>query len=145
MNFGNKLLVVFGLFATLMGYMVYRCMGVRTELVSKEYYKDEIAYQHIIDGENNANALAAPPKWERSGNGYVLNMPASQHGKAVEGTIVFYCPASKTADRVFTLAPDADGKQTIPLATLSKGTYTVKLDWKNSEVLYHTESSFSNL
>lgn len=145
MNFGNKLLVAFGLFATLMGYMVYRCMGTNTELVSKEYYKDEIAYQHIIDGENSANTLAAQPRWERSGNGYVLTMPASLNGKTVKGTIRFYCPASKNADRVFPLAPDKEGKQTIPVTALSRGTYTVKLDWNAGEGYYHTENAFSNL
>jgi hypothetical protein len=57
MNWGNKLVVVFIAFALFMGYMVYRALSTKYDLVSKDYYKDELRYQERIDGVKNAVAL----------------------------------------------------------------------------------------
>ncbi|OYZ47929.1 MAG: hypothetical protein B7Y19_07425, partial [Sphingobacteriales bacterium 24-40-4] len=57
MNWGNKLVVVFVAFALFMGYMVYRALSTKYDLVSKDYYKDELRYQERIDGVKNAVAL----------------------------------------------------------------------------------------
>ncbi len=40
-----------------MSYMIYRCMNVPVNLVSKAYYKDEIAYQEVIDAKKNTLEL----------------------------------------------------------------------------------------
>ena len=57
MTWGTKLLLVFTAFALLMSTLVYMCMKQKFELVSKDYYKDELRYQDKIDGMNNANKI----------------------------------------------------------------------------------------
>ena len=42
MTWGNKLLLVFAAFALLIGTLVYKCMQQNFELVSKDYYNDEL-------------------------------------------------------------------------------------------------------
>ena len=139
MNFGNKLLLVFAVFAGLMSYMVYRCFSVPVDLVSNEYYKDEIAYQEVIDGTKNANALHAKATVKESATDVVIQLPEEMKNHSVKGTVLFYCPSNMENDRHLTLSTDADGKQTIELKKFSKGNYTVKIDWQDASTHFYTE------
>ena len=75
MNFGNKLLLVFAAFAGLLSYMAYRCFAVPIDLVSTEYYKDEISYQDVIDGTKNANALSGKTVVATNGKDVSVQLP----------------------------------------------------------------------
>ena len=54
MNWGNKLILVFIVFAVMMSVLVYKSVNTKYDLVSKDYYKDELRYQDKIDGMHNA-------------------------------------------------------------------------------------------
>ncbi len=139
MNWGNKLLVVFALFASMMSYMVYRCFSVPVDLVSNEYYKDEIAYQQVIDGTKNANALSSKATVIETQSAIVVQLPQEMSNKIIKGKILFYCPSNLSNDRKIDLTTDTNGKQDIDLQKIVKGNYTVKIDWTDNSKLYHSE------
>ena len=58
MNWGYKLMFVFIVFAGLMGTLVYKSMNTKYELVTKDYYKDELKYQDRIDAKNESSKLS---------------------------------------------------------------------------------------
>jgi len=139
MNWGNKLLIVFALFAGMMSYMVYRCFNVPVDLVSNEYYKDEIAYQQVIDGTKNANALSTKISIQESHSAISIQLPQEMRSKLIKGKILFYCPSNLDNDKKVELSTDLNGKQDIDLKSITKGNYTVKIDWTDNNKLYHTE------
>lgn len=139
MNFGNKLLLVFAAFAAMMIYMVYRCVAIPVDLVSKEYYKDEIAYQQVIDGTNNANALSAAVKLVHLDGAIKIQFPNEMKHQDIKGTVYFYCAANDHKDKHFPLSPNQDGEQQIITSQLKKGNYTVKIDWLNKGNHYYNE------
>ena len=139
MNWGNKLLIVFALFAGMMSYMVYRCFNVPVDLVSNEYYKDEIAYQQVIDGTKNANALSTKISIQESQSSISIQLPQEMRSKLIKGKILFYCPSNLENDKKVELSTDLNGKQDIDLKKITKGNYTVKIDWTDNNKLYHTE------
>ena len=53
MNWGHKLMIVFIAFAAMMSYLAYRAFKTEFELVDKDYYKNELKYQEVIDGTNS--------------------------------------------------------------------------------------------
>ena len=57
-NWGHKIILVFVVFVSLIATLVYKSVHTNFELVTKEYYKDELVYQRVIDGTHNANRLA---------------------------------------------------------------------------------------
>ena len=57
MNWGNKLLLTFLVFGGLMAYLVYRSLNTNFELVEKDYYKNELKYQQVIDGSKRISDL----------------------------------------------------------------------------------------
>lgn len=98
MNWGNRLVVVFAAFAALIGTMVYKAVHTKFDLVSKDYYSDELKYQEKIDG--NSNAIAAGKLDIDTSSGKVLiRLPASLASNAITADAWFYCKTNAALDR----------------------------------------------
>lgn len=122
-----------------MSYMVYICVKTPVDLVSGSYYKEELAYQQVIDGTRRANALSQPVDIKPNQDGILVQLPREMKGKPVDGSITFYCPSDASRDRKITLHPDADGVQMIGTGVVPAGHFTVKVDWKADGIDYYTE------
>jgi hypothetical protein len=145
MNWGNKLLVTFIVFGLGMGYLVYRSVNTNFELVEKDYYKNELSYQQVIDAANRANELNSSLQLTQSASGILLQLPEEMKNKAVSGTILFYCAYDKNKDISITLQTDAEAKQQIPLTSVEAGTYTVKINWACDGKAYYFEKNLKVL
>jgi hypothetical protein len=139
MNWGNKLLLVFAIFGSGMSYMVYRCMQTPVDLVSKEYYKEELAYQQVIDGARRANALSQQPRLSATDAGLHLQLPPEMKEKTLTGQIRFYCPADAARDRDIPLLASPDASQVIPKELLPPGQYTVSISWNAAGTNYFSQ------
>ena len=144
-TWGTKLLLVFVVFAGLISYMVYRCVITPVNLVASEYYNDELAYQQVIDGTKQANALSSPITLQRAGENIMLQLPSEMKHLQVTETVLFYCPSSGTSDRKISLQTDADGQQIINPNLLKRGSYIVKIDWRANNTHYYSEKPFTVL
>lgn len=140
MNWGNKLILVFIAFAGLMFFLVYKAMHTRYELVSKEYYQDELRYQDKIDGRANASALSEVAiAWN---NEYlVLQLPKELTGKTVTGDIWFYCTTDAVKDLRIPLTANEDGKQFISKNKFKADMYLLKLSWETADKKYYSEKN----
>lgn len=140
-NFGHKLLGVFILFGILMFYLVYQSLHTNFELVSKDYYKDELAYQQVIDATKNANDLATKSSITQSGQELIVQLPAEMANQSVSGTIYFYCPSDSRKDRTIALHPTAGGQQVVTVGKdLVPAAYRVQLKWTANEKTYFQDS-----
>ena len=142
MNWGNKLLFVFILFGSGISYMVYRCMQTPVDLVSKDYYRDELAYQHVIDGTRQANTLSGKVQLNTTAESIRIQLPAEMKHRTVTGSIRFYCPSDAIRDRDIILHPDDDGRQDIARNQLTAGHYTVSISWEAGGVGYFSQQPF---
>ncbi|OQP40807.1 hypothetical protein A4H97_14435 [Niastella yeongjuensis] len=139
LNWGHKLIGVFLIFVGMMSYLVYRCIHTNYDLVSKEYYKEELSYQQVIDGTTRANQLGNKISISQTGNELVLHLPAEMKHTTVKGTAWFYYAADAKRDRNITLNPDAEGVQTINSGLFLPGNYTVKIRWESNGQQYYSE------
>ena len=66
-NWGTGIVIAMLLFMTFILQFVYRSFDSKNshDLVSKDYYKDELYYQQEIDKMNNANKLEQNITFER--------------------------------------------------------------------------------
>ena len=138
MSWGNKLVIVFIVFAALILTMVYKAVNTKFELVTKDYYKDELRYQDKIDGVNNANKLSSVSVSQDS-SALVVELPKEMKGLKTEGDIWFYCSNDETKDKKLPLQVDESGKQFIAKNKMSKGNYLMKLTWKSGGNTYYSE------
>ena len=138
MNWGHKLILVFIAFAGFMGYMVYSCMQAQISLVSKDYYKDELNYQKVIDGNSHANKLSKPVELVKQANSIQLQIP-TQPDKRIEGNVWFYCVSDAKKDRKYILNTDENGAQQFLLDDFKSGRYIAKIQWETTAGNYYTE------
>ena len=142
LNWGTKIALVFIVFAGSISYMVYRCIGVPVDLVTAEYYKDELVYQQVIDGTKNANALSTKVTLQKDGAEVVLQLPAEMKNEQITGTVLFYCPYKSGYDKKIILQTGSDAKQVIQANLLAPGSYTVKINWQAGKTHYYSEQAF---
>lgn len=142
MNWGHKLILVFIAFALSLSYMVYRCMQLPVDLVSKDYYRDELAYQQVIDGAGKAGQLSSKVQLRQDTGYIVVQLPPEMCNRAVKGNILFYCAANAGRDRQLALQPDTAARQLISTRSFIPGNYTVKITWEAGGVQYYSEEAF---
>lgn len=139
MHFGHKIFLTFIAFAVMMGVLVYKSFQTDFELVSKNYYQEELEYQKVIDANQNREALQTPVRIERTAELVRVVLPAEMNDKELAGAIYFYCPANGKQDRSFPIqAVTTD----IPLQQLVKGGYVVKTSWTADGKSYHQEQNW---
>jgi hypothetical protein len=126
-----------------MSYLVYRSVTTNFELVDKDYYKNELRYQDVIDGVKRANALNDVVKLTPTVKGLELQLPAEMRDQKIAGTVHFYCAYDALKDRKFELNTDATGLQVLNAKLIASGNYTVKINWNAGGEEYYTEKSIS--
>lgn len=141
LNWGHKILVVFIAFVAMMVTLVYKSIKTDFDLVSKEYYKDELAFQEVIDGKNNALALSTPSNVSIENKELVIQLPAEMKNTNLKGSIWFYCPVDASFDKKMDLITDKNAKQLIALSDFQPANYIVKLQWNADGKKYYAEQS----
>ena len=142
MSWGYKLLFVFIAFAGLMSYMVYRCIMTPVDLVTSEYYRDELVFQKVIDGSEKANALSSKVLLQEQGGHITVQLPGEMKNEQINGSLLFYCPSDAAKDRKLVLQVDATAKQQLDVKNFLPGNYLVKIQWENKKNHYYTEQPF---
>ncbi|MFN8289829.1 MAG: FixH family protein [Chitinophagaceae bacterium] len=145
MNWGNKLLATFIVFAGGMSFLVYKCLHTNYEMVESDYYKKELHYQQVIDGAKEANNLATQVTIQQTGKNIVLQLPEEMKNKPVSGEVWFYCAYDQKKDKKIPLKAGQDGSQTITSSSVQPGNYTVKISWKDEQKNYYAEKPITVL
>lgn len=129
-------IIVYSLFASGTLGFVYFASSQKVDLVSEDYYKQELQYQNHIETVRRTDRDAKSVQWNLSPDGAAVefHFPSS-----VSGTITFYRPSTSKLDRTFTIAAGTDGVQRIPVESIPKGFWKVKIDWKEQSTAYYTE------
>jgi len=137
-NWGTGLAIAMGAFMIFILSFVYKTFTNKSydhQLVSKEYYKDEINYQQEIDALVNAKKLNEPIQLKNTEKGILITFPSDVVGKKVKGTIAFQRASNVKLD--FSLLIDLkENTFLIPDKKLAKGLYNVKIDWKVGTIKY---------
>lgn len=139
MSWGNKLLLAFVVFCSMIFYMVYRSFKTDFDLVENDYYKNELRYQQVIDNTTRANALSSPVSVTENNNKITVQFPAEMKNKTVSGKMWFYCATDAKKDRTIEVNPDSTGLQIIDGNTLAKTNYQVKINWSAGNQNYYSE------
>jgi hypothetical protein len=138
MNWGKSIVLAFILFAGFIATLVTVCIRQDVSLVSKDYYRDELAYQDQIRRVNNANALSQKPIIQKVGNS--LEIRFNQFGNIEKGVLKLFRPSDSTMDRVFALKAQNADMQSFPIDDLQKGMYKARMQWQMNGKEYYIET-----
>ena len=92
-NWGTGIVLAFVGFISFIMYFVIT-MNTNDDydhdLVTEDYYKQELKFQNEIDKENNAKALETNISWEKTQHGIVLTFPETLEAKKITGKVFLY-------------------------------------------------------
>jgi hypothetical protein len=138
MNWGKWIIVAFVLFTGFIAILVTVCMRQEINLVSKEYYREELAYQDQILRMNNANKLDKKPAIQKAGT--FLTIDFDHFNKIENGKLKLFSPSDPKKDKVFILNASEGNQQSIPVDNLAKGMYRAQMQWNMNGQEYFVET-----
>ena len=138
MNWGKWIIVSFVLFVVFIATLVAVCIRQDINLVTKDYYKDELAYQDQLDRMNNTYGLAEKPSIKVT-NDTNLEISFNQFNEIEKGRLQLFCPSNENMDRHYNIEPSRERQQYYTLIDLPKGMYRARLQWTMHGKEYYME------
>ena len=139
MNWGYKIALVYLGFVALILVLVFASSKQHFDLVSNDYYGEEIAYQKVIDAGKNQSALAAPISVHANENAVILDFPESFKGKTLSGSVQFYCAMDSKYDRDFKIN-SSENSVSFNREKLANQRYIAKISLECEGKKYYQES-----
>ena len=137
MNWGKGILAVCIIFVIGVGVMVYISVNKNIDLVTKNYYEEEIKYQQQIDKINNTNSLKEKLSVETTENALLISFP-KQNGD-LKGEISLYRPSDAKKDFKIPVQLNENSKQFIATDNMQKGLWKIQIDWNMNGKDYYSE------
>jgi hypothetical protein len=140
-NWGTMIAIVYLLFVGGMMFLVVQSSRQKIDLVTPDYYEQEIKYQERIDQSKRADALNGKLMVDLLGDTLILRFPAEQAGKPITGKAWIYYPADETLD-VKAVFETRNGQHLLVLPTTDDrtGMSIVKTGWTCEGIDYYTEN-----
>jgi hypothetical protein len=142
LNWGYKIALFYMVFVAGIIFLVVQSSRQRIDLVTADYYGEEIRYQERINETKRADALSASVDVTVAQDILTLTFPTEFRGKKIEGTVTLYCPADEQKDIVRTISTD-NNKMKISLPEQNKGLHQLKVKWKVDGLAYYFEQNIT--
>ena len=138
MDWGKWIIVAFILFAGFIATLVTVCMRQDVSLVSKDYYKEELAYGEQLARINNANQLIEKPVIHKAGD--FLKVDFGDFHKIENGSLKLFRPSDSKMDRRFTVTSSKEHTQSFPINGIERGMYRARMQWMMEGKEYFIET-----
>ena len=138
MNFGSKIVILYLSFVSLIASLVILCYKQDVDLVSNDYYGQEIRFQEKIDATNNEKRSENSINHDVLENGIVLTADSVLLSKDFNGTITLFRPSDSKMDVQYTMN-FVNHQQVIESKSLKRGVYKLQLSWVSKQISYFKE------
>lgn len=141
------IIAVFALFIPATAGLVLLAVTHKEDLVSANYYDQEIRYQSQIDRLERTRQLGAQASvaYDAARRRICISLPAAHARRRPTGKVELYRPAEAGLDQHLELATDANGAQSIDATPLRPGLWKVRVAWTVDGKDYLLDQSVTNL
>lgn len=139
-KWGLGIFLLYGLFVIFILSLVMFASVHDVQLVEKNYYQKDLAYQDQIDRVDRTSRLEKKLTMDMSGeNGNIkIKFPVGKN-KIIEGTIKFFRPSNSRYDFEIPIKADSLGTQEIDTKLMIRGFWKVNLNWKVDSIEYYQQ------
>ena len=131
--------LLYSLFAGMIITLVVASSRQQIDLVSKDYYKDEIAYQEVLDAGKNQAQLAGAVSVHANESAVFIDFPAEFSELIKTGKLQFYAVMNKDWDYTMRLNT-GEGMLVVPREKLHNTRYVIKMAYAVNGKDYYYES-----
>jgi nitrogen fixation protein FixH len=121
----------FGVFIAGTAGLIGLSLSQRSDLVSADYYEQEIRHQQQMERLDRTQRLGAETalRYDAALRHLEVRVPVAHVRAGLRGGIHLYRPSAAGLDRRLKLEPDADGLQTVDLSETPVGLWKVRVSW----------------
>src|SRR6187551_2073677 len=98
LSWGYKIMFVYIAFVAGMVFLVFKASSQKFDLVTKDYYDQELKYQQVIDQAANSSRLSAAVTIESKNGELRINFPEEMKNKKKVVDFYLYYPADAKKD-----------------------------------------------
>lgn len=138
MNFGGKIVILYLSFVALILTLVFNCYSMDVDLVSSDYYAQEINFQQKINAINNEKQLIKSITHNLNNKNIVFEIDSALITKDFNGTITFFRPSDSKKDIKLKMNFNKN-QQVIETKQLVHGVYKIQLSWTSNQKNYFKE------
>lgn len=139
-NWGTRIAIFYILFVLGMVYLVVRSTQQSIDLVTDDYYAQEIKYQDRIDDVNRTSTLSAQPEIVYEQDMINIKLPAEFQNTEAKGNVLLYCPSNAANDQNM-LFDVKNGIIRMKVPEKNSGQHQVKLNWEAAGKTYYAEKT----
>lgn len=142
-HWGTAMVIAMIAFMVFILQFVYRTLAVdkyNHQMVSEDYYKDELYYQKELDKLNNASRLPQNVILEKVNGGLLIEFPTDMEPSKISGTASFQRPSDQRLDFNKDIVL-TDKNMLVQNERLIKGKWNIRVDWKYDGVEYLLKES----
>lgn len=138
MNWGYKIITVYAVFVAGIAFLVFKSTTQNQDLVTNDYYEQELKYQQRIDEIQRSNALSASVKYKISRDDITISFPEEMKGTILDAKVLLYCTADKSKDIQQEIKTD-DAIVHFKIPKGNKGLHELKISWTANKITYYFE------
>ncbi len=137
MNFGKGIVIAFVFFALFIGTLVFICIKQDINLVSVNYYQEELAHGQKMEQIANSKDLVSEPIITVMGNR--IEVDFQQFDQLENGELKLMRPSDVKLDQKFTLQTSAERHQQFVMLGWKPGLYRASMKWTMNGKEYYFE------
>ena len=139
LSWGHKIVFAYSIFVVGILSMVFLTAMENRDLVTEDYYQEELSYQKTIDQSSNTAKLSEEIRVEQKNQMLSIMFPEQFKNESVSGNWKLYYAADKTKDFSGNLQT-ASGSIQIKTANHT-GAYQLILNWQSNNQSYYFEKN----
>jgi hypothetical protein len=139
-NWGTRIIILYSGFILLIGTLVWKSTQTKFDLVSEDYYAQEVGYQKKLDARAATAELVEKPVISVTPEAILLFFPQSFSGKHISAELQLYNAANAALDKKLDKLEAKEGRITIKRKGLPAVLYTGKLSWECEGRTFYQEA-----
>ncbi|HBR11984.1 MAG TPA: nitrogen fixation protein FixH [Chryseobacterium sp.] len=140
LHWGHGLAIALGCFIIFILFLilVFPMGKQNSEMISNNYYEEELEYQKVIDAKNNAAKLKELPIYTATKEGIMIKFPQDIKVDGDKVDFVLFRTNDSNLDVKKEISLQ-DNVFLIPKKVISAGSYTLKLKWAEKKTPYQVD------
>ncbi|GGG48182.1 FixH family protein [Epilithonimonas arachidiradicis] len=140
LHWGHGLAIALGCFILFILFLIFIFpMGKQNaDMISNNYYEEELEYQKIIDAKDNAAKLEKTPVYRATAEGIQITFPDAIKPDDKKVNFVLFRTEDSNLDVKKEIILESN-TFVIPKKVISTGSYTLKLRWAENKKPYQID------
>lgn len=140
-NWGHGMVISLGAFIIFILSMLFLFPNGQknSEMVTDNYYEEELKYQDVIDAKKRADELQEKPVYSQDKEGIRITFPQDYNNSNTTVKFVMNRTDDQNLDVHKAVQLDARKSFLIPAQVLKMGNYTLRLSWTKDKTDYRLD------